>query len=195
MRSMYIEFEIDDFLHESFRAELEILKTKYDLVDEKKAIINRIATTANRYSHHNGELLLDDLLVLADYESAFVDFYLWTKANIKNHSIDQAKLLYHNIEYDGYVVVDDDYLLCYQHADLDAYYEEKLDELLDDVDFVSECFEADDLARMWVDEESKASVARRLMDNERELQELLDMDLTEACELDGGEKLMYSMLY
>lgn len=107
---MYIEFEIDDFLHESFKAELEILKTKYDLEDEKKAIIKRIATTASRYSHHIGDLLLDDLLVLADYELAFVDFYLWTKANIKNHSIDQAKLLYHDLEYDGYVIVDDDYI-------------------------------------------------------------------------------------
>lgn len=195
MLQMFIEFYIDDFLHESFITELELLKKKYEIQEEKKPLVKKIATIAAKYRHSIGDLVLDDLLELAVHDIVFVEFYLWSKANIRVDSIDKAQSIYNDLEYEGYVVVDDEYLLCYKHADLDGFYEEKLDDLLDDVDFVEECFTADELARMWVEEESKASVSRRLMSNEVELQDTLDMDLTEATELSNGQMLMYSLLY
>lgn len=195
MLQMFIEFDIDDFLHESFKTELELLKKKYEIQEDKKPLVKKIATTAGKYRHSIGDLVLDDLLELAEHDLVFVEFYLWSKANMHVDSINKAQSLYKDLEYDGYIVVDDEYLLCYKHSDLDGFYEEKLDDLLDDVDFVEECFTANELARMWVEEKSKASVSRRLMSNEEELLDLLDMDLTEATDLSNGQMLMYSLLY
>ena len=32
---MFMEFDIDDFLHESFKVDLELLKNKYKIKDER----------------------------------------------------------------------------------------------------------------------------------------------------------------
>ena len=113
MLQMFMGFEIDDILHESFKLELELLKNKYEINDDMvKSKVRQIADMATRYQSSSNELSLDDLLELAELDIEVVEFYLWSKYNMSVSSIASAKELFKEIEYEGYVVVGNDYLLC-----------------------------------------------------------------------------------
>ena len=47
---------------------------------------------------------------------------------------------------------------------------------------------------MWIDEVPRDSVIKRLLQNERDVQEILNLDLEMGRDLSNGQVLMYSVI-
>jgi len=195
MLQMYVEFDIDGFLHESFKADLEKLKDKYEIHDEeKKAKIRKIVGIVDKYDVNRSELSLDYLLELSMLDISLVEFYYWVKYELDIESLNEARELFDVLEADDYVITNNEYLISYKNADLDDYYEDKLTEKLEDVRFVSTYYDTDDLARMWVHEETVDEVIKGLLYDEDEVQDILGLDFYAGIELSNGKVLRYSLI-
>ena len=84
--------DIDVFLYESFKLELELLKNKYEINGKRfGSRVKQIIEIVTRYQPCISELTLDDLLELAELDLVVVEFYLWSKYNISVSPIVSAK--------------------------------------------------------------------------------------------------------
>ena len=98
MLKLYLELEIKDFLHQSFKRELEELRSKYTVKDEDKIKLNRLADIIKDVGSSAYELPIDEALDLVQEPVEVIEFYIWLKEYLEVNSISHTKELLRKLE-------------------------------------------------------------------------------------------------
>lgn len=93
-----------------------------------------------------------------------------------NISIQEAKDYYYGLRENGYVMINNKYLIYEQDKNLRDFLSDQMEELLADKDYIDKVFTKDEIIEFWVNETSREEAKRKLI-NESDIDELIDVYL------------------
>lgn len=93
-----------------------------------------------------------------------------------NILIQEAKDYYYGLRENGYVMINNKYLIYEEDKNLSDFLEDQMEELLTDKDYIDRIFTKDELIEFWVNATSREEAKRKLL-NESDIDELIDVYL------------------
>lgn len=185
-------------LNEFFIKDLTKLIEKYNKMDE--VIVEKLeALVAKVGDNEIKETLMKDLdatLALVDELGEEVDddviqLYFFIKNNIKEINIIEAKAIYEEIAFRGYSKLDD--IIMYSKLkDLREYVSEEIDEILSSSYQLDRLFDKDTIIDYFLEGTSIGEIAREMIDNYDEYEEVLDIEPETMFESKHGESYYYA---
>lgn len=185
-------------LNEFFMKDLTKLIEKYNKMDE--VIVEKLeALVAKVYDNEIKETLMKDLdatLALVDELGEEVDddvikLYFFIKNNIKEINIIETKAIYEEIAFRGYSKLDDIIMYC-NLKDLREYVRDEIDEILSSSYQLDRLFDKDTIIDYFLEGTSIEEVAREMIDNYDEYEEILDIEPEIMFESKYGQTYYYA---
>ena len=165
-----------------FMKDLTKLIEKYNNMD--KDIVKKLeALVAKVDDNEIKETLMNDLdatLVLVDelgeeVEDDVIKLYFFIKNHIKEINIIEAKAIYEEITFRGYSKLDD--IIMYSKLkDLREYVSDEIDEILGSSYHIDRLFDKDTIIDYFLEGTSIEEIAREMIDNYDEYEEVLDIE-------------------
>ena len=165
-----------------FMKDLTKLIEKYNNMD--KDIVEKLEALVARVDDNEiKETLMNDLdvtLVLVDELGEEVDddvikLYFFIKNHIKEINIIEAKAIYEEITFRGYSKLDD--IIMYSNLkDLREYVSDEIDEILASSYHIDRLFDKDTIIDYFLEGTSIEEIAREMIDNYDEYEEVLDIE-------------------
>lgn len=181
-----------------FMKDLTKLIEKYNNMD--KDIVEKLeALVAKVDDNEIKETLMNDLdvtLVLVDELGEEVDddvikLYFFIKNHIKEINIIEAKAIYEEITFRGYSKLDD--IIMYSKLkDLREYVSDEIDDILSSSYQLDRLFDKDTIIDYFLEGTSIGEIAREMIDNYDEYEEVLDIEPERMFESKYGEKYYYA---
>ena len=181
-----------------FMKDLTKLIEKYNNMD--KDIVEKLeALVAKVDDNEIKETLMNDLdvtLVLVDELGGEVDddvikLYFFIKNNIKEINIIEAKVIYEEIAFRGYSKLDD--IIMYSKLkDLREYVSDEIDEILGSSYHIDRLFDKDTIIDYFLESTSIEEIAREIIDNYDEYEEVLDIEPEIMFESKYGQTYYYA---
>ena len=181
-----------------FMKDLTKLIEKYNNMD--KDIVEKLeALVAKVDDNEIKEILMNDLdvtLVLVDELGEEVDddvikLYFFIKNRIKEINIIEAKAIYEEIAFRGYSKLD--YIIMYSKLkDLREYVSDEIDEILGSSYHIDRLFDKDTIIDYFLEGTSIEEIAREMIDNYDEYEEVLDIEPEVMFESKHGQVYYYA---
>ena len=181
-----------------FMKDLTKLIEKYNNMD--KDIVEKLEALVARVDDNEiKETLMNDLdvtLVLVDELGEEVDddvikLYFFIKNHIKEINIIEAKAIYEEITFRGYSKLDD--IIMYSNLkDLREYVSDEIDEILASSYHIDRLFDKDTIIDYFLEGTSIEEIAREMIDNYDEYEEVLDIEPEIMFESKYGQTYYYA---
>ena len=181
-----------------FMKDLTKLIEKYNNMD--KDIVEKLEALVARVDDNEiKETLMNDLdvtLVLVDELGEEVDddvikLYFFIKNHIKEINIIEAKAIYEEITFRGYSKLDD--IIMYSNLkDLREYVSDEIDEILGSSYHIDRLFDKDTIIDYFLEGTSIEEIAREMIDNYDEYEEVLDIEPDIMFESKYGQTYYYA---
>lgn len=181
-----------------FMKDLTKLIEKYNNMD--KDIVEKLeALVAKVDDNEIKETLMNDLdvtLALVDELGEEVDddvikLYFFIKNHIKEINIIEAKTIYEEITFRGYSKLDD--IIMYSKLkDLREYVSDEIDEILSSSYQLDRLFDKDTIIDYFLEGTSIEEIAREMIDNYDEYEEVLDIESEIMFESKYGQTYYYA---
>lgn len=185
-------------LNEFFMKDLTKLIKKYnnmnkDTVEQLESLVEKVADKELK------ETLMKDLdvtLALVDelgdeVDNDIIQLYFFIKNNIKEINIIEAKAIYEEIAFRGYSKLDD--IIMYSKLkDLREYVSDEIDEILNSSYQLDRLFDKDTIIDYFLEGTSIGEIAREMIDNYDEYEEVLDIEPGVMFESKYGESYYYA---
>lgn len=181
-----------------FMKDLTKLIEKYNNMD--KDIVEKLeALVAKVDDNEIKETLMNDLdatLVLVDelgeeVEDDVIKLYFFIKNHIKEINIIEAKTIYEEITFRGYSKLDD--IIMYSKLkDLREYVSDEIDEILGSSYHIDRLFDKDTIIDYFLEGTSIEEIAREMIDNYDEYEEVLDIEPEIMFESKYGQTYYYA---
>ena len=185
-------------LNEFFMKDLTKLIEKYNKMDE--VIVEKLETlVANVDDSEIKEILMKDLdvtLALVDelgdeVDNDVIQLYFFIKNNIKEINIIEAKSIYEEIEFRGYSKLDD--IIMYSKLkNLREYVSGEIDEILSSSYQIDRLFDKETIIDYFLEGTSIEEIAREMIDNYDEYEEVLDIEPEIMFESKYGQAYYYA---
>jgi uncharacterized protein YpiB (UPF0302 family) len=144
---------------------VEALISKIDNEELRQELLQDFDETL-KLSTEIGEQTVDNIIIQA---------YLWIKKNCELEiSISQMIKVFEDVEESGYGEINDSTIIYKRNAGLEEFEREKLEYMLEDQSYVSNLFDKDTLADMWINGTTKDEMIKELI-REVDADELLGM--------------------
>ena len=181
-----------------FMNDLTKLIEKYNNMD--KDIVEKLeALVAKVDDNEIKEILMNDLdvtLALVDELGEEVDddvikIYFFIKNNIKEINLIEAKAIYEEIAFREYSKLDD--IIMYSNLkDLRDYVSDEIDEILGSSYHIDRLFDKDTIIDYFLEGTSIEEIAREMIDNYDEYEEVLDIEPEIMFESKYGQTYYYA---
>lgn len=181
-----------------FMKDLTKLIEKYNNID--KDIVQKLEDLVAKVDDNEiKETLMNDLdatLVLVDelgeeVEDDVIKLYFFIKNHIKEINIIEAKAIYEEITFRGYSKLDD--IIMYSKLkDLRAYVSDEIDEILGSSYHIDRLFDKDTIIYYFLEGTSIEEIAREMIDNYDEYEEVLDIEPDIMFESKYGQTYYYA---
>lgn len=185
-------------LNEFFMKDLTKLIEKYNKMDE--VTVEKLEDLVAKVDDNEiKESLMKDLdvtLALVDELGEEVDddviqLYFFIKNNIKEINIIEAKAIYEEIAFRGYSKLDD--IIMYSKLkDLREYVSDEIDGILSSSYQLARLFDKDTIIDYFLEGTSIEEIAREMIDNYDEYEEVLDIEPELMFESKHGESYYYA---
>lgn len=185
-------------LNEFFMKDLTKLIEKYNKMDE--SVVEKLeALVAKVDDNEIKETLMKDLdttLALVDelgeeVDEDVVQLYFFIRNNIKEINIIEAKAIYEEIAFRGYSTIDD--IIMYSKLkDLREYVSDEIDEILSSSYQLDRLFDKDTIIDYFLEGTSIEEIAREMIDNYDEYEEVLDIESEIMFESKYGQTYYYA---
>lgn len=185
-------------LNEFFMKDLTKLIEKYNKMDE--VIVEKLESLVAKVDDNEiKEILMKDLdetLALVnelgeEVEDGVVQLYFFIRNNIKEINIIKAKAIYEEIVFRGYSKLDD--IIMYSKLkNLREYVSDEIDEILRSSYQIDRLFDKDTIIDYFLEGTSIREIARELIDNYDEYEELLDIEPEIMFKAKNGEAYYYA---
>ena len=181
-----------------FMKDLTKLIEKYNNMD--KDIVEKLEDLVAKVDDNEiKETLMNDLdatLVLVDelgeeVEDDVIKLYFFIKNHIKEINIIEAKAIYEEITFRGYSKLDD--IIMYSKLkDLREYVSDEIDEILGSSYHIDRLFDKDTIIDYFLEGTSIEEIAREIIDNYDEYEEVLDIEPEIMFESKYGQTYYYA---
>lgn len=181
-----------------FMNDLTKLIEKYNKMDE--VVLEKLeALVAKVDDSEIKETLMKDLdatLALVDelgeeVDEDVVQLYFFIRNSIKEINIIEAKAIYEEIAFRGYSKLDD--IIMYSKLkDLREYVSDEIDEILSSSYQIDRLFDKDTIIDYFLEGTSIGEIAREMIDNYDEYEEVLDIEPEIMFESKYGQKYYYT---
>lgn len=159
---------------------LEDLVAKVDDNDIKEILMKDLDTTLSLVDELGGEV-----------EDDVIQLYFFIKNNIREINIIEAKAIYEEIVFRGYSKLDD--IIMYSNLkDLREYVSDEIDEILSSSYHIDRLFDKDTIIDYFLEGTSIEEIAREMIDNYDEYEEVLDIEPDVMFEAKHGEAYYYA---
>lgn len=185
-------------LNEFFMKDLTKLIEKYNKMDE--VTVGKLEDLVAKVDDNEiKEILMKDLdttLALVDelgeeVEDDVIQLYFFIKNNIKEINIIEAKTIYEEIAFRGYSKLDD--IIMYSKLkDLREYVSDEIDDILSSSYQLDRLFDKDTIIDYFLEGTSIEEIAREMIDNYDEYEEVLDIEPDVMFESKYGESYYYA---
>lgn len=187
-----------NILNVFFMKDLTKLIEKYNNID--KDIVQKLEDLVAKVDDNEiKETLMNDLdatLVLVDelgeeVEDDVIKLYFFIKNHIKEINIIEAKTIYEEITFRGYSKLDD--IIMYSKLkDLREYVSDEIDEILSSSYHIDRLFDKDTIIDYFLEGTSIEEIAREMIDNYDEYEEVLDIESEIMFESKYGQTYYYA---
>lgn len=187
-----------NILNVFFMKDLTKLIEKYNNID--KDIVQKLEDLVAKVDDNEiKETLMNDLdatLVLVDelgeeVEDDVIKLYFFIKNHIKEINIIEAKAIYEEITFRGYSKLDD--IIMYSKLkDLREYVSDEIDEILSSSYQLDRLFDKDTIIDYFLEGTSIEEIAREMIDNYDEYEEVLDIESEIMFESKYGQTYYYA---
>ena len=187
-----------NILNVFFMKDLTKLIEKYNNID--KDIVQKLEDLVAKVDDNEiKETLMNDLdatLVLVDelgeeVEDDVIKLYFFIKNLIKEINIIEAKTIYEEITFRGYSKLDD--IIMYSKLkDLREYVSDEIDEILSSSYQLDRLFDKDTIIDYFLEDTSIEEIAREMIDNYDEYEEVLDIEPEIMFESKYGQTYYYA---
>ena len=187
-----------NILNVFFMKDLTKLIEKYNNID--KDIVQKLEDLVAKVDDNEiKETLMNDLdatLVLVDelgeeVEDDVIKLYFFIKNHIKEINIIEAKTIYEEITFRGYSKLDD--IIMYSKLkDLREYVSDEIDEILSSSYHIDRLFDKDTIIDYFLEDTSIEEIAREMIDNYDEYEEVLDIESEIMFESKYGQTYYYA---
>ena len=187
-----------NILNVFFMKDLTKLIEKYNNID--KDIVQKLEDLVAKVDDNEiKETLMNDLdatLVLVDelgeeVEDDVIKLYFFIKNHIKEINIIEAKAIYEEITFRGYSKLDD--IIMYSNLkDLREYVSDEIDEILASSYHIDRLFDKDTIIDYFLEGTSIEEIAREIIDNYDEYEEVLDIEPEIMFESKYGQTYYYA---
>ena len=185
-------------LNAFFMKDLTKLIEKYnnmdeDIVEKLEALVAKVDDNEIKETLMNN---LDATLVLVDelgeeVEDDVIKLYFFIKNHIKGINIIEAKAIYEEITFRGYSKLDD--IIMYSKLkDLREYVSDEIDEILGSSYHLDRLFDKDTIIDYFLEGTSIEEIAREMIDNYDEYEEVLDIEPEIMFESKYGKTYYYA---
>ena len=183
-----------------FMKDLTKLIEKYNSMD--KDIVEKLeALVAKVDDNEIKETLMNDLdITLAlvdelgeDVDDDIIQLYFFIKNNIKEINIIEAKAIYEEIAFRGYSKLDD-FIMYSNLKDLREYVSDEIDEILSSSYHIDRLFDKDTIIDYFLEGTSIEEIAREMIDNYDEYEEVLDIEPEIMFESKYGHTYYYAYI-
>ncbi|WP_252231869.1 hypothetical protein [Clostridium sp. ZBS15] len=185
-------------LNEFFMKDLTKLIEKYNNMDE--VIVEKLEDLVAKVDDNEiKEILMKDLdetLALVDelgeeVEDDVIQLYFFIKNNIKEINIIEAKAIHEEIIFRGYSTIDD--IIMYSKLkDLREYVSDEIDDILSSSYQLDRLFDKDTIIDYFLEGTSIGEIAREMIDNYDEYEEVLDIEPDVMFESKHGQEYYYA---
>ena len=185
-------------LNEFFMKDLTKLIEKYNKMDE--VTVGKLDDLVAKVDDNEiKEILMKDLdtiLALVDelgeeVEDDVIQLYFFIKNNIKEINIIEAKRIYEEIAFRGYSKLDD--IIMYSKLkDLREYVSDEIDDILSSSYQIDRLFDKDTIIDYFLEGTSIEEIAKEMVDNYDEYEEVLDIEPQKMFEAKNGEAYYYA---
>lgn len=164
-----------------------------DIVEKLEALVAKVDDNEIKETLMNN---LDATLVLVDELGEEVDddvikLYFFIKNNIKEINIIEAKAIYEEIVFRGYSKLDD--IIMYSKLkDLREYVSDEICEILSSSYHIDRLFDKDTIIDYFLEGTSIEEIAREMIDNYDEYEEVLDIEPEIMFESKHGQVYYYA---
>lgn len=185
-------------LNELFMNDLTKLIEKYNKIDE--AIVEKLEDLVVKVDDNEiKEILMKDLevsLALVDelgdeVDNDVIQLYFFIKNNIKEINIIEAKSIYEEIESRGYSKLDD-VIMYSKLKNLREYVSGEIDEILSSSYQIDRLFDKETIIDYFLEGTSIEEIAREMIDNYDEYEEVLDIEPEIMFESKYGQAYYYA---
>ena len=129
--------------------------------------------------------------LVAEVEDDVIQLYFFIRNNIKEINIIEAKAIYEEIAFRGYSTIDD--IIMYSKIkDLREYVSYEIDDILSSSYQLDRLFDKDTIIDYFLEGTSIEEIAREMIDNYDEYEEILDMEPEVMFEAKHGEAYYYA---
>ncbi len=187
-------------LNEFFMKDLTKLIEKYNNID--KEIIEKLEYLVDKVADKDiKEALMKDFNTTITLISQLSDdvgndvlqLYFFIKNNIKEINIIEAKSIYEEIQYKGYSKLDD--IIMYSKLeDLREYVSDEIEGILSCSYEVDRLFDKDTIIDYFLEDTSIREIAREMVNNCDEYQEVLNIDPEVMFEAENGQEYYYAYI-
>lgn len=185
-------------LNEFFIKDLTKLIEKYNKMDE--VVVEKLEALVVKVDDSEiKETLMKDLdatLALVDelgeeVDEDVVQLYFFIRNNIKEINIIEAKSIYEEIAFRGYSKLDD-FIMYSNLKDLREYVSDEIDEILGSSYHIDRLFDKDTIIDYFLEGTSIEEIAREMIDNYYEYEEVLDIEPEIMFESKYGQTYYYA---
>lgn len=187
-------------LNEFFMKDLTKLVEKYNNMD--KEVIEKLESLVDKVDGKGiKETLMNDIDVTIaliselgdEVDKDAIQLYFFIKNNIKETNIIEAKSIYEEIEYKGYSKLDDIIMYC-KLKDLREYVSDEISEILSCSYEIDRLFDKDTIIDYFLEGTSIEEVAKEMIDNYEEYEEILNIDPAVMFETSDGQEYYYAYI-
>ena len=187
-------------LNEFFMKDLTKLIEKYNNID--KEIIEKLEYLVDKVIDKDiKEALMKDFNTTItliselsdDVDNDVLQLYFYIKNNIKEINIIEVKSIYEEMQYKGYSKLDD--IIMYSKLeDLREYVSDEIDGILSCSYEVDRLFDKDTIIDYFLEGTSIREIAREMVNNCDEYQEVLNIDPEVMFEAENGQEYYYAYI-
>lgn len=187
-------------LNEFFMKDLTKLIEKYNNID--KEIIEKLEYLVDKVVDRDiKEALMKDFNTTItliselsdDVDNDVLQLYFFIKNNIKEINIVEVKSIYEEIQYKGYSKLDD--IIMYSKLeDLREYVSDEIDGILSCSYEVDRLFDKDTIIDYFLEGTSIREIAREMVNNCDEYQEVLNIDPEVMFKAENGQEYYYAYI-
>lgn len=144
------------------------------------------------YQDFNEALKVMRIVNDKSFSKEVVSMYFWIKYETDlDITLEQASYYYNNVKDEGYMIIDDDHVMCKRDSNLRRMVKEVLENAMQYDTCVSRLLEKDEIIEYWLNGTSVKEAIDELVDN-TDARELLDLEQLSMFTDDDGEEYMYS---
>lgn len=187
-------------LNEFFMKDLTKLIEKYNNMD--KEVIEKLGYLVDKVDEKViKETLMNDIDVTIsliselgdEVDNDVIQLYFFIINNIKEVNIREAKSIYEEIEYRGYSKLDNIIMYC-KLKDLREYVSDEISEILSCSYEIDRLFDKDTIIDYFLEGTSIEEVAREMIDNYDEYEEILNIEPVVMFEAENGQQYYYAYI-